>query len=149
VGRVDASGIRKIFDLARMLKDPIDLSIGQPDFDVAPQVVLVTQHDALACPQVDLTAPIAAYRAKRDLMVGILRQYFTLSSPDGAFYLWAQAPAGLTGYLVVERAIANHGLIIPGSVFSARASHFRICYTVPVERLRQGAEMLCRLASGG
>jgi len=38
VGRVDASGIRKIFDLARTLKDPINLSIGQPDFDVAPQV---------------------------------------------------------------------------------------------------------------
>jgi len=82
-------------------------------------------------------------------MVGILRQHFTLSSPDGAFYLWAQAPAGLTGDQFVERAIANNCLIIPGSVFSERASHFRICYTVPDERLRQGAELLCRLASSG
>jgi aspartate/methionine/tyrosine aminotransferase len=31
---VDSSGIRKVFDLARALKDPINLSIGQPDFDV-------------------------------------------------------------------------------------------------------------------
>jgi aspartate/methionine/tyrosine aminotransferase len=31
---VDASGIRKVFDLAKTMKDPIDLSIGQPDFDV-------------------------------------------------------------------------------------------------------------------
>jgi len=31
---VDASGIRKVFDLAARLKDPINLSIGQPDFDV-------------------------------------------------------------------------------------------------------------------
>ena len=31
---VDASGIRKVFDLAASLKDPINLSIGQPDFDV-------------------------------------------------------------------------------------------------------------------
>ena len=30
----DASGIRKVFDLAAKLKDPINLSIGQPDFDV-------------------------------------------------------------------------------------------------------------------
>ncbi len=29
---VQASGIRRIFDLAASLKDPIDLSIGQPDF---------------------------------------------------------------------------------------------------------------------
>ena len=31
---IDASGIRKVFDLAASLKDPINLSIGQPDFDV-------------------------------------------------------------------------------------------------------------------
>ncbi|MCK4277145.1 MAG: aminotransferase class I/II-fold pyridoxal phosphate-dependent enzyme, partial [Phycisphaerae bacterium] len=31
---LDASGIRKVFDLAAKLKDPINLSIGQPDFDV-------------------------------------------------------------------------------------------------------------------
>ena len=30
----DSSGIRKVFDLASKLKDPINLSIGQPDFDV-------------------------------------------------------------------------------------------------------------------
>ena len=30
----DASGIRKVFDLAAKLPDPINLSIGQPDFDV-------------------------------------------------------------------------------------------------------------------
>jgi len=31
---IDSSGIRKVFDLARSLKDPINLSIGQPDFEV-------------------------------------------------------------------------------------------------------------------
>jgi len=31
---VDASGIRKVFDLAASLKNPVNLSIGQPDFDV-------------------------------------------------------------------------------------------------------------------
>ena len=30
----DSSGIRKVFDLAAKLKDPVNLSIGQPDFDV-------------------------------------------------------------------------------------------------------------------
>src|SRR3954468_5122669 len=34
---VDASGIRKVFDLAAKLKDPINLSIGLPDFDVPEQ----------------------------------------------------------------------------------------------------------------
>ena len=30
----DSSGIRKVFDLAREMESPIDLSIGQPDYDV-------------------------------------------------------------------------------------------------------------------
>lgn len=30
----DSSGIRKVFELAAKMKDPINLSIGQPDFDV-------------------------------------------------------------------------------------------------------------------
>ena len=34
----DSSGIRKVFDLAAKLKDPINLSIGQPDFDVPESV---------------------------------------------------------------------------------------------------------------
>ena len=31
---MDASGIRKVFALAAELKDPVNFSIGQPDFDV-------------------------------------------------------------------------------------------------------------------
>jgi aspartate/methionine/tyrosine aminotransferase len=34
----DSSGIRKVFDLAATMTDPINLSIGQPDFDVPPAV---------------------------------------------------------------------------------------------------------------
>ena len=33
-GEIDASGIRKVFALAASLKDPVNFSIGQPDFDV-------------------------------------------------------------------------------------------------------------------
>ena len=33
-GKIDASGIRKVFALAASLEDPVNFSIGQPDFDV-------------------------------------------------------------------------------------------------------------------
>lgn len=33
-GEIDSSGIRKVFDLAAKLKNPVNLSIGQPNFDV-------------------------------------------------------------------------------------------------------------------
>jgi aspartate aminotransferase/aminotransferase len=35
---IDSSGIRKVFDLAAKLKDPINLSIGQPDFDIPDEI---------------------------------------------------------------------------------------------------------------
>src|SRR5438067_13663205 len=43
---VDASGIRKVFDLAAKMKDPINLSIGLPDFDV-PEVAKTAAIDAI------------------------------------------------------------------------------------------------------
>lgn len=42
----DSSGIRKVFDLAAKLKDPINLSIGQPDFDV-PEPIRDAAIDAI------------------------------------------------------------------------------------------------------
>ena len=42
----DSSGIRKVFDLAAALEDPINLSIGQPDFDV-PHDVRLAAIDAI------------------------------------------------------------------------------------------------------
>ena len=36
--KIEASGIRKAFDMAKSMKDPINLSIGLPDFDVAAPV---------------------------------------------------------------------------------------------------------------
>jgi aspartate aminotransferase/aminotransferase len=117
--------------------------VQQYSFVCAPAV---TQYAALACPQVELSPYIDDYRAKRDLMVSILGEHFKLAPPDGAFYLWAEAPARYTGTSFVEKAIANNMLIIPGAVFSERDTHFRICYTVPDDMLRKGAELLCKLA---
>lgn len=36
--QIEASGIRKAFDMSKTMKNPINLSIGLPDFDVAPPV---------------------------------------------------------------------------------------------------------------
>ena len=47
----DSSGIRKVFDLAATISDPINLSIGQPDF---------------AVPQALKDAAIAAIRSDRN-----------------------------------------------------------------------------------
>src|SRR5688572_9975422 len=44
---VDASGIRKVFELGAKLKNPINFSIGQPDFAV-PQAIKQATIDAIS-----------------------------------------------------------------------------------------------------
>ncbi len=44
--KIDSSGIRKVFNLAAKLKDPVNLSIGQPDFDV-PEAVKKAAIEAI------------------------------------------------------------------------------------------------------
>ncbi len=43
---IESSGIRKVFELARSLRDPVNLSIGQPDFDV-PEPIKAATHAAI------------------------------------------------------------------------------------------------------
>ncbi|MFW5882539.1 MAG: pyridoxal phosphate-dependent aminotransferase [Planctomycetota bacterium] len=117
--------------------------IQQYSFVCAPAV---SQYAALACPAVDMSGHLADYRRKRDLMVDILSPAFTVAPSDGAFYLWIEAPKGMSGSGFVERAIAANVLIIPGAVFSERDTHFRVCYTVAHDRLEAGARRLVELA---
>lgn len=44
--QIDASGIRKVFDLAATMKNPINLSIGQPHFDT-PEPIKQALHQAV------------------------------------------------------------------------------------------------------
>src|SRR3954468_8490627 len=62
---VDASGIRKVFDLAAKLKDPINLSIGLPDFDV-PEIAKDAAIEAIRSGQnrYTVTQGIAPLREK-------------------------------------------------------------------------------------
>ncbi len=117
-------------------------TLQQYSFVCAPSVA---QYAALACPQTDMTSKLSDYAVKRDLMFEALSGSFEVGSADGAFYLFVKAPEGYNGDSFVETAIENNVLIIPGSVFSERDSHFRVCYTVPNDKLLQGAEILCSL----
>src|SRR6516165_8306337 len=74
MAHIESSGIRKVFDLARSLKDPVNLSIGQPDFDV-PQPVKDAAHAAIehGANGYTVTQGIAELRAK--LKAQVQRRY--------------------------------------------------------------------------
>lgn len=93
----------------------------------------------------DISDRVADYKRKRDFMVSELKNDFELHGAGGAFYLFPKAPWG-TGSEFVAEAIRNGLLIIPGNVFSAKDTHFRISYAAEDRTLQRGVEVLKKIA---
>lgn len=117
----------------------------QYSFVCAPSMAQMGGVTAL---DVDMSAHVEAYRRKRDMVVQKLAGTYELTTPRGAFYAFPKVPErlGLTATQFVERAIARKLLIIPGSVFSSRDTHFRISYACDNAMLEQGLDILLELA---
>jgi aspartate aminotransferase/aminotransferase len=116
----------------------------QYTFVCAPQV---GQWAALAALDAPMDLPLAECRRKRDKLMAGLRGRYRFEPPGGAFYLYPEAPGG-SGRAFAERAVAEEKLlVVPGSVFGAADTHFRIAYTVDERTLDRGIAALERLAS--
>jgi len=96
----------------------------------------------------DTAAITDAYRRKRDLICEGLAEKYELVRPGGAFYVFPKTPWG-TDVEFVEGAIRNNVLIIPGSIFSRRGTHFRVSYATDDETICRGIEILNRVADLG
>lgn len=105
------------------------------------------QYGALVAMDTEMSAHLADYRAKRDLVCAELEGTFEFVRPSGGFYVFPRVPARFSSATAfVEEAIARNVLIIPGEVFSQRDTHFRISYAVPDEKIREGCDILRSLA---
>lgn len=118
------------------------IKLQQFTFVCAPHPV---QWAGLSALDYDITPFVDEYRQKRDFMVKELGGLYEIAPAGGAFYLYCKAPYG-SGSDFVKKAIENNLLIIPGNVFSARDTHFRISYAQPDAMLERGVEVLKRLA---
>ncbi len=119
------------------------IKLQQYSFVCAPQPAQWAGAVAL---DVDMSPQIDAYRRKRDLLLAGLAGRYEITPPGGAFYMFPKVPHG-TAMDFVARAIQEHQLlIIPGSVFSRRDTHFRISYAAPDATLERGIAALQKLA---
>jgi aspartate aminotransferase len=90
----------------------------------------------------DHSAKVEAYRHKRDIVYeGLTEAGFNAARPNGAFYIFPEAPDG-DGDAFVAKAIDNNLLVIPGSVFSEKNTHFRISFAAEDATIRKGIEVL-------
>jgi aspartate/methionine/tyrosine aminotransferase len=114
----------------------------QYSFVCAPSMA---QKAALVALDLDMEEQCANYRKKRDIIYNGLKNHFNVEKPQGAFYIFPEAPGG-DGEAFVKKAIENNVLMVPGNVFSEKNSHVRMCFTTPNDTLERGVEILCRLA---
>ena len=112
--------------------------IQQYTFVCAPSIA---QKAGITALEHNMDEEINAYRRKRDLIYNGLKDKFELEKPGGAFYAFVRAPDD-NGASFVEKAIAKNLLIIPGSVFSERDSHFRISYAADDQVIKRGIDVL-------
>jgi aspartate aminotransferase/aminotransferase len=103
------------------------------------------QWAALAAMDYDMTQYYQNYATKRDRIVQGLKDYYEFTHPGGAFYIFPKVPRG-TATEFVRRAIEHELLVIPGNIFSARDTHFRISFAASDATLDRGIEVLRKLA---
>jgi len=118
------------------------IKIQQFSFVCAPSIA---QKMGLAALDLPPGKEIEDYRRKRDIVYEGLKQKFKVVKPNGAFYIFPEAPGG-DGDRFSKKAIENNVLIIPGSVFSEKKTHFRLSFAADDETLREGIEILSSLA---
>ncbi len=132
---IDASGIRRVFELGAKLKDPINLSIGQPDFAV-PEVVKQAAIDAIRADRNGYTVTQGVPELRRriaDHLEETLdwpRDEYGLvvtSGTSGALFLAAMAMLGVDDEMVVPDP---YFVLYPNlaRVFGGRAAY---CDTYP------------------
>ncbi|MEQ9453005.1 MAG: aminotransferase class I/II-fold pyridoxal phosphate-dependent enzyme [Phycisphaeraceae bacterium] len=117
----------------------------QYSFVCAPSM---TQAAGVAALDVDMQPYVDEYRQRRDHVAQrLLEAGYSLTTPGGAFYAFPEVPQhlGITASQFAERAVKQGVLLIPGSVFSNRDTHFRISYACGPEQLEAGLDVLANL----
>lgn len=80
------------------------------------------------------------YKQKRDLVYRELKKDYNFIRPEGAFYAFVEIPEKESEF--IKKCLDNKLLVVPGSVFSRKSSHFRISFAVDDQQLKKGLEIL-------
>ncbi len=120
--------------------------IQQYSFVCAPSFAQAASFSALEFDMADIRE---RFTKRRDFVhAGLVDAGYSVEKPGGAFYVLPAAPGG-NGDEFVRRAIEKNLLVVPGSVFSERATHFRISFAAGMEQLERGVGILRELNAGG
>ncbi|MET0780583.1 MAG: aminotransferase class I/II-fold pyridoxal phosphate-dependent enzyme, partial [Microbacterium sp.] len=116
---------------------PIQLAIGWG----FPNALMQYSVPALESVSID----IAELTRKRDRLYGALTDAgYTLTRPEGTFYLWGRAPGG-DAQVYCDALAEQRVYVMPGTVFD-RPEHFRISLTATMETIERAVPVLVAAA---
>lgn len=93
---------------------------------------------------VDISPNLEVYKKNRDLLYnGLTKMGYKVAKPDGAFYLFIEAPNG-DSQEFSERAKAYDMLVVPGAGFGAK-THIRLSYCVDTEKCEKALPIFKKL----
>ncbi|MGI9117443.1 MAG: aminotransferase class I/II-fold pyridoxal phosphate-dependent enzyme [Gaiellales bacterium] len=90
-------------------------------------------------------APVALYRARRDLACALLAEIgMPVDPPRGGMYLWVPVPTAETSEAFATRLLEGADVVVtPGTAYGAAGEGYvRIALTVPEERLREAIDRI-------
>jgi len=127
MARIDASGIRKVFDLAARMKNPVNLSIGQPDFDI-PDNIKEAAIEAIRRGENKYTVTQGIEELRRRVAEHLKSEYGW--RPEGVLIT-----SGVSGALLLALLVlVNEGdeVLIPDPYFVMYKHLVNLCGGVPV-----------------
>lgn len=89
----------------------------------------------------------SALTRRRDMMVNAITEYFgdTLiyTVPQGSYHIWAKLPNLIRDQNLVELAIRQGVVVVPGAVFGAKNGYVRLTYaSSPEKEIKEGIRRL-------
>lgn len=117
------------------------IKLQQYTYVCSPSFAQYASIEALKCNKDDI---VKAYIKKRDIIYEGLKNHYDIIKPEGAFYAFLKHPV-FNGDEVFQKALDKEVLLIPGSVFSKKNSHFRLSFVLPDDKLRLGINKLIEI----
>lgn len=107
----------------------------------------MAQWGSLAAFDVSMAEHVADFAERRDMVIERLSEVTEVSVPQGAFYVFVKVPErmGLTSNQFVDLCLEREVMVIPGSVFSDRDTHFRLSFSAPRSKIEKGLDIICEL----
>jgi len=118
------------------------IKIQQYTFVCAPSFA---QYASLKALDLSLLELRDTYRKKRDFVMDALKDHYEMQKPDGAFYIFMKHPKW-DGNRLAQEAIKKEVLLVPGSIFSTRNTHFRLSFANTDTMLQKGVDRLRSLS---